>query len=136
MAKVRPGGKQPTPTGPAKRPKKIKKSQHVLTTAKKAETQRLSVTDFRKLIQVAPFVRMIKNYLCDDVQFVSTDAAMVLMECTIEYTHRIMCDSFNITTTCGKRKTLMMNDVHAATRAMGDRLVCGPSTKKKPIVES
>ncbi len=85
----------------------------------KASVKKLSVSEISKIIQYAPFKRMVVNALSDGVERVSTIAIHALMDAAVNYAHEIYNDSYTITRVSNKKQTLMLRHVAGAMYAKG-----------------
>ena len=63
---------------------------------------------------------------------ISTEATALLMEAACNYAHDIYADSFQVTETSGKRRCLMMRDLHATLHAKRDSMVA-PRTRDSVV---
>ena len=84
---------------------------------------KLAEAEPKKFFSYAVTKRIIQKYLCENIEYISSEALAILNEALLSYMHSFYEDGYHSAVTSGRRTTLMVRDVHAVYQAKGEAVV-------------
>lgn len=82
----------------------------------------MEADDLRRVVQYAPFERLVRQSLVGGPTRVATDAVYLIMEAAVQYAHEIYKDSYNVTVMSARRRVLMMRDLEVTVLNKGSAI--------------